>query len=87
MPIYFEELEKIIQKWIKINQLQKPTKEAASWFVYKRLMQSSKKDMITNIIKVFESITIEDVKWNISNTVEKDKYFINIKSSIKKSRL
>ena len=43
--------------------------------------------MITNIIKVFESITIEDVKWNISDTVEKDKYFINIKSSIKKSRL
>ena len=86
MPIYFDELEKIILKWIRINQLKKPTKEAASWFVYKHLMQSSKKDMITNIIKVFESITIEDVKWNISNSVKKDNY-INIKSSIKRSLL
>jgi len=86
MPIYFDELEKIILKWIKINQLRKPTKEASSWVVYKHLMQSSKQDMIKNIIKVFESITIEDVKLNISNSVKKDDY-INIKSSIKRSLL
>tara|TARA_X000000368_G_C22430059_1_gene450034 strand:- start:82 stop:327 length:246 start_codon:yes stop_codon:yes gene_type:complete len=75
MPIYFEELEKIIQKWYKLNQLEIPIKEPASWLSYKTFIKSVKKDMLEKIVKIFEKVDIKNIMIQDKN----DRFYIRIK--------
>ena len=61
MPIYFEELEIIMQKWCKLCQIEVPIKSPASLVSYKSFMKSAKKDMMEKIIKIFENIDVKNI--------------------------
>jgi hypothetical protein len=61
MPIYFEELERIMQEWFKLCQLEVPIKSPASWVSYKSFVKSAKKDMMEKIMKIFENICVKNI--------------------------
>lgn len=82
MPIYFEELEKIIQKWYKLNQLEIPIKSPASWLSYKTFIKSAKKDMLEQIVKIFEKIDIKNVMV-IPDLDKNGKFYIKITTPVK----
>ena len=75
MPIYFEELEKIIQKWFKLCQLEVPIKSPASWVSYKTFIKLVKKDMLEKIVKIFEKVDIKNIMIQDKN----DRFYIRIK--------
>ena len=61
MPLYFKELENIIIKWYKINYTTKPTGSAASWVTYKIMLTSAKKDLLKNVIELFNKIEQNEI--------------------------
>tara|TARA_B110000208_G_scaffold161211_1_gene196764 strand:- start:237 stop:494 length:258 start_codon:yes stop_codon:yes gene_type:complete len=82
MPIYFEELEIIIQKWFKLCQLEVPIKSPASWVSYKSFMKSTKEDMLRQIIKIFENIDIKNVIM-IPDLDKNGRFYIKITTPVK----
>lgn len=76
MPLYFKELEKLIINWYKFHNIKKPTDSAASWITYKSMLSSAKKDLLKNVIELFNKIEENDI------TVVPDlegNYYIRIK--------
>ena len=61
MPLYFKELENIIIKWYKINYTKKPNGSAASWVTYKIMLTSAKKDLLKNVIELFNKIEQNEI--------------------------
>jgi len=61
MPLYFKELEKLIIKWYKINYTKKPNGSAASWVTYKTMLKYSKKDLLKNVIELFNKIEKNEI--------------------------
>ena len=82
MPIYFEELERIIQKWFKLCQIEVPIKSPASWVSYKTFIKSVKKDMLEQIVKIFEKIDIKNVIM-IPDLDKNDRFYIKITTPVK----
>jgi hypothetical protein len=61
MPLYFKELEKLIINWYKIHHIKKPTDSAASWVTYKNMLTSAKKDLLKNVIELFNKIEQNEI--------------------------
>ena len=76
MPLYFKELENIIIKWYKINYTTKPTGSAASWVTYKIMLTSAKKDLLKNVIELFNKIEQNEITVIPNSEVN---YYIKIK--------
>lgn len=77
MPIYFKELEKIIQKWYKLNQFEISVKSPASWVSYKTFIKLVKKDMLEKIVKIFEKVDIKNIII-IPDLDKNDRFYIKI---------
>ena len=76
MPLYFKELEKLIIKWYKIHHIKKPTDSAASWVTYKNMLTSAKKDLLKNVIELFNKIEQNEITVIPNSEVN---YYIKIK--------
>jgi|TARA_B100000795_G_C22546037_1_gene340635 hypothetical protein len=61
MPLYFKELEKLIINWYKFHNIKKPTDSAASWITYKSMLTSAKKDLLKNVIELFNKIEKNEI--------------------------
>ena len=63
MPIHFKQFEKLLEKWLSFLMIQKPSKSSpASWVSYKVMKKATKAQFMTDMSKLFDKLTQEDVK-------------------------
>jgi len=75
MPIHFDQLEIILDKWLSFLMMQKPTNDAASWYTYKIMQKSTKIQFMKDMSDLFNKVTQEDVE--IIEKNNKKYYVIN----------
>lgn len=81
MPIYFKEFENIIEKWVTILKMKKPTDDRASWYSYKSMQKAAKKTFLKELLEIFSEVDINSIIISEDNDTEKE-YTIRILSKL-----
>ena len=62
MPIYCEQLENILLKWLAFFLVKKPTNSAASSYTYNVFQKLTKERFMKEVGELFDSLTQKDIE-------------------------